>query len=279
MSKDFILNSSRNNIIRISAFGEQNLKNAPCVIFVHGFKGFKNWGIFPYSAEYFAERGFFVLTFNFSHNGVGPNLFEFDELDKFSKNTFSLEIEEIEELIQNYQKGFFGSTQNSDIFLIGHSRGGAISLLTASRLSAVKGLAVWASVAKLDRYSERQKEKWIEKGVFEVLNTRTNQVMSLNVSLLEDIEKNKHDLLNIEKSVKNLKKPLLILHGSEDLAVPVKEPEQLFEWSDKDITELKIIKATGHTFNAVHPFEGSNQKFEEVLKLTNEFFNKYLNRG
>ena len=36
-------------------------------------------------------------------------------------------------------------------------------------------------------------------------------MMKLNVSLLEDIEKNKNDLLNLENATKNLNKPLLII--------------------------------------------------------------------
>ena len=45
-------------------------KDAPVVIFAHGFKGFKDWGTHNLVANYFAEHGFRYLKFNFSHNGT-----------------------------------------------------------------------------------------------------------------------------------------------------------------------------------------------------------------
>ena len=129
-----------------------------------------------------------------------------------------------------------------------------------------------SAISRLDRYSERQKEEWKEKGYFEVLNTRTNQIMRLNISLLEDIEKNSDGILNLEKAVKELNRPLLIVHGDQDLAVKIDEAEKIYNWSDKQKTEyLKIMKA-GHTFDIKHPFDGSNDKFERVLDTTNKFF-------
>lgn len=276
MSKEFILSTRHNNKLRISAFGLKNLETSPCLIFVHGFKGFKDWGFGPYLGKYFADKGFFAITFNFSHNGVGKSLTEFDELDKFSENTFSLEIGELTELIDAYKKGFFGKSTNQKIGLVGHSRGGAISLLTAAKKKDVDAVSIWSSVAKFDRYSERQKENWKKKGVFEVLNQRTKQVMRLNLSLLEDIEKNCDTSLNISRAIANLNRPLLIIHGAQDLVVSIKEAEQLYDWSDKAKTEFQKIPAAGHTFDIKHPFEGSNQKFDKVINLTIDFFNKHF---
>lgn len=276
MSKDFILNTIQNDKFKVSAFGFDNILNAPCLVFVHGFKGFKDWGFGPYLAHNFASKGFFVLTFNFSHNGIGEKLTEFTELDKFAENTFSLEISELSQLIQAYLNNYFGETNNKKLGLLGHSRGGAISLLTGGKFQEIKAVAVWSSVSKLDRYSERQKEKWRQKGVFEVLNSRTKQVMKLNVSLLNDLENNIDGSLNIKKAVENLNKPLLIAHGEQDLAVSIREGEQIFNWSNKNKTEFFRIKAAGHTFDIKHPFEGSNDKFETLLNKTEKFFIKNL---
>ncbi len=274
MKKDFVLISKRNEKIRITTYGSES---APCLIYVHGFKGFKDWGFVPYMGEYLANKGFFVITFNFSHNGIGDYPLEFTELEKFGKNTFSLEIEELSEVIHAYQFNFFGGNTNKGVGLIGHSRGGAIALLTAGVKDDVKAVAVWASVSKLDRYSKRQKEEWRKKGVFEVLNTRTNQVMPLNISLLDDIEQNKDRKLNLKIAVNELNKQLLILHGEQDLAVKLDEGKEIYSWSNKVLTEFYPVEATGHTFDIKHPFEGSNPKFDFVLNKTEEFFTKNLN--
>ena len=277
MNKDFVLNTKKNEKIRITSFGYENLESAPCLIFVHGFKGFKDWGFWPYTGNYFAEKGFFVLTFNFSHNGVGDNIREFTELDKFAKNTFSIELAELNEVIDAYLNDFFGARSRRKIGMVGHSRGGGDSLIVSSKRNEISAVVLWAAVANFNRYSERQANEWRKNGFFEVLNTRTNQMMRLNVSLLEDIEKNKDDLLNLEKSAKNLNKPLLIVHGEQDLSVPLKEGEQIFNWSNKEKTEFFRIKATGHTFDITHPFEGSNPKFDSVLEKTLNFFKRHLN--
>ena len=79
--------------------------NLPLLIFAHGFKGFKDWGFFPYLCEELARAGFYVLSFNFSHNGVGENMLEFDELDMFEKNTFSIEARELEAVYRAVEDG------------------------------------------------------------------------------------------------------------------------------------------------------------------------------
>jgi pimeloyl-ACP methyl ester carboxylesterase len=272
MSKDFILNTARNEQLHITAYGLENINPIACLIFVHGFKGFKDWGFGPYIGQYFGKIGFFVILFNFSHNGIGDKLTEFTELDKFAQNTFSLEIEELSGLISAYLNGYFCKLSNQKIGLIGHSRGGAISLLTARQIVNVNAVAVWSSISKLDRYSGKQKENWRKKGYFEVFNTRTRQKMKLNLSLLEDIEKNGNNSLNLEKAVRELDRPLLIVHGEQDIAVQIKEAERLYEWSNKSITYFHRISSVGHTFNMKHPFEGSNSKFDELLQITGKFF-------
>lgn len=275
MIQNFVHYSSQKNKLNITVYGIENLSFAPCLICVHRFKGFKDWGFGPFIGNYFAEKGFFVLYFNFSRNGVGDSLTEFTELDKFAKNTFSLEVEELGEIIDLYRSNFFGQTKNEKIFLLGHSRGGAISLLTAFQRKEITKVAVWACVSTFDRYSKRQKEQWRKKGFFDVFNTRTKQAMRLNVSLLDDLENNKKDLLNIEKSVRNLKRPLLIAHGDQDLAVPLQEGELIYNWSDKQNTEFYKIEGTGHTFNCKHPFDGSNAKFDLLLEKTYIFLNQH----
>jgi len=124
----------------------------------------------------------------------------------------------------------------------------------------------------LDRYSSRQKEEWRKKGSFDVMNMRTKQVMSLNVDFLDDLERNFSSSLNIENAIKNLCIPLLIAHGDQDLAVPIFEAEQLYDWSDKSRTEFIKLFGTGHTFDIVHPFNGTTEKFEQLLEKTYQFF-------
>lgn len=276
MIKELNLITSKGNQLGITAYLVEKVFSGNAIIFVHGFKGFKDWGFGPYLADYLSNRGFFVITFNFSHNGIGENNQEFTEIDKFARNTFSLEVSELNELIDSLRSEVLGLELRGKIGILGHSRGGAISLLVASKRSDINGVAIWASISKLDRYSERQKDEWKKQGYFEVINTRTKQVMRLNSTLLEDIENNLKGALNLENSVRNLNCPLFIAHGDQDLAVPIIEADQIYDWSDKLKTEFYKIIGTGHTFDITHPFTGTNEKFEKLLDKTTKFFERNL---
>ena len=277
MKKEFAFKASDGEKIAITSFIEEPVFAGNTLILVHGFKGFKDWGFWPYIGEYFSKQGYFVITFNFSHNGIGDNPLEFTEIEKFADNTFSREIRELSELITAFRENFFDIQPQGKVGLIGHSRGGGISLLTASKRKDIDAVCTWASVSNFDRYSKRQKEEWRKKGVFEVLNTRTKQIMRLNVDLLNDIEKNSESSLNIEKAVNNLSCPLLIAHGDQDLAVPVKEAEMIYNWSDSSKTEFFKLFGTGHTFDISHPFAGTSEKLEKLLYKTSIFINKNFN--
>ncbi|MDX9924458.1 MAG: alpha/beta hydrolase [Ignavibacteriaceae bacterium] len=274
MRKNYKLITDDKEELNITLYSATEELSDKFLFFVHGFKGFKDWGFGPYIGEYFAENGFTAILFNFSHNGVPDNSTEFTELEKFSKNTFSREISELNQIIDAAKNGFFEDSIPKEIGIIGHSRGGAITILTAYKRDDINSIALWASVSNLDRYSVRQKEVWKKKGVFEVLNQRTKQVMSLGIGLLEDLEKNKNSTLNIKKAINSLKIPIFIGHGEQDLAVKIQEAEDLYSWSNKEKTEFLKISSTGHTFDMVHPHEKTNEKFEYLLSKTLLFFKR-----
>ncbi|PID62124.1 MAG: alpha/beta hydrolase [Ignavibacteriae bacterium] len=277
MKKNYTYTTEENYPIDITTYG--NIENENCIIFVHGFKGFKDWGFGPYIGEYLSNKNFFVITFNFSHNGVGKDSVDFDELDKFAENTYSKEISELEEIIAAYKSGFFGKIDSDKkIGLLGHSRGGGVAIVTASKNNNISAFVTWASIANFDRFSQRQKEDWKEKGYLEMLNSRTKQLMRMNKTFLDDLLENKSDTLNIEKAVRNLQIPYLLVHGEQDLAVSIKEAENIYYWSNKEKTELFKVKGTGHTFDIKHPFEGASKVLNKVLEKTSDFFDKNLNK-
>lgn len=279
MQVEYIYPLTGGEVLQVTFYKNNNLETRNSIIFVHGFKGFKEWGFFPYSANYFAERGYNVITFNFSHNGIENRPEEFTRLDKFEKNTVSREVYELDELISGIRNGFFGAElKETKIGLIGHSRGGAVSLALSNLMkNEISALALWASIAKWDRFTKRQIAEWKEQGYFEVINTRTNQIMRMGIDLLNDIEENQNGLLNIEKAVRNLNCPLFIAHGGQDITVPPDEADLLYEWSDKENTELYILPTAGHTFDVQHPFIGTNDKLERLLENSAKFFRKHFN--
>ena len=253
-------------------FGKQ-----PCLVYVHGFKGFKDWGFVPHVGSYFARKGIDVITFNFSHNGVAGHGEEFTELEKFAENTFSREVRETKEIInlcRNTQ--YFGTFLSKPLGLLGHSRGGGIALIAGSDSEDISGICTWNAVSTFDRYEKETKEKWKRQGYLEVVNSRTKQVFRLNVGLLEDLEKNGRKALHILEKVKVYKRPLLILHSQHDETVPMYESEQINIFGDSGLTDLRLIPETGHTFGTSHPFTGSTTALDLALDNTFSFFSHHL---
>jgi len=262
-----------NTDIRFPADLKEN-KKLPVVILCHGFKGFKDWGCFPYMMERISNEGFCTVAFNYSYNGTGENEDEqsdFTRLDLFAKNTFSRELDDTGSVIDYlYANSDELKIDTENITILGHSRGGGIAILKTAEDERINKLVVLSSVCSFDRYSEMLKSKWKEAGFFEVLNSRTNQIMRMDYTLIEDLEKNK-DRLDIQNAVSKIGVPALIIHGTQDITVDYSNAEDLYSRSNKDLFELKLIENTGHTFGAAHPFEGSTPALEEVILKVIEF--------
>jgi len=262
------------DILYTDFYFKEHEASQPLVVFCHGFKGFKDWGSFPYVFERVASAGNFVTAFNFSYNGTGDTpetMGEFSRLDLFAKNTFSRELDDLGSIFDYLQANKENYNYDFDnLTLVGHSRGGGIVILKAAEDTRVKKLISLASVSNFDRYSERHKKEWKERGYFEVMNMRTKQKMRLDYTLLEDLEKN-WDRLDIEKAAGEIKIPWLIVHGTEDLAVDYSNAETLYTAGTADTKQLVIMEKTGHTFGAVHPFEDTTDALENVITLMLNF--------
>ncbi len=265
-----IKNQDGNTINMDFRYPENADSKLPLLVFCHGFKGFKDWGCFPYMFDKFANQNIFTVSFNFSLNGTDnekANPVDFERLDNFAINTFSKELDDLGCVIDylESQQGNYNYDFNK-LILAGHSRGGGIAILKAAEDKRIKKLVVLASVSDFYRYGEETKRIWRERGFIEVLNTRTKQKMRMNVSLLEDLERHA-ERLDIKTALGRIEVPVLIIHGSEDMAVDADEAQTIYDGlKSKDLSMLKILENTGHTFGAVHPFAGSTAHLETVIE-------------
>ncbi len=241
----------------------------PLVIVSHGFKGFKEWGFLPYLSERMAEKGAIVYTQDFSLNGIIDAEKRTYDIDKFSRNTISQALSDIDYLI-NHCKEEYKEEWNGDVYLFGHSLGGGISIVAGKKFEAVKKIAVWGSISTFDRYSQRQKEIWRKRGVMEFNDQTTGETFKIDICYLEDLESNA-DEFSIMGSIKNLEKPLLILHGHVDVTVRPVEAQRMYDESNKKITNLVVQEKTNHTFGVVHPFIESNEQLDQAINTTLKF--------
>ena len=244
------------------------------VVVCHGFKGFKDWGFFPYLSSQIAKRtGLPTVSFNFSGNGVGDELDTFGELELFGHNTFSHEVMDLSAVLEGLTAGTLGDVRLNPIRrfgLFGHSRGGASVILTAAARDDVFALATWASISSVERYEQAYSEQLERDGVVIIHNSRTGQDMPLYRDLLDDIRANRESL-NVLGAAARLRAPFLILHGTQDESVPLSSARELGEAAG-DQGRLEWIDGGSHTMNSAHPFPGPNPTLDEAVNLAADHF-------
>lgn len=246
----------------------------PAVVIVPGFKGFKEWGMFPALAERVARAGFSAVSVNLSGAGVDDQgRFAFPE--RFGHNTFSAELEDLRRVLAALEQGAFGMPPTTRLGLVGHSRGGGTAILTASADPRVAALVTWAAISTVDRWAG-QEAGWRAAGRIEVVNSRTGEVLPLYTDVLDDIEQHAA-ALDIQAAAGRLTIPWLLLHGSADTAVPLAEAKQLAAAAAPGRPPRSIIvDGAGHTFGAVHPFAGIGPDLAQVFDETLKWLGRYL---
>lgn len=226
------------------------------VVVVHGFKGFKDWGFFPWLAQRLMSHRLAVCRFNMSRCGIGDDPESFDRLDLFEHDTYSIELADLRLAVQHAQQQCPGLPT----ILLGHSRGGGIALLGAADVPGLSGVIAWSPISRCDNWDAATHRDWQERGVTEVMNQRTRQVMRISRDVLDDFEKNR-ERLDIVRAAGELRAPLLVIHGGRDESVPIESGRLLAGRAD-DASMLEIARAS-HTFNAIHPLV--HVPFELVL--------------
>lgn len=180
-------------------------------IFAHCFTCTSSLSAVRNISRALTNHGFGVMRFDFT--GLGKSEGEFAE-SHFSANVEDL-VTVSEYMAENY---------SAPSLLVGHSLGGAAVLVADSKLVDVKAIATIGApatvghVKHLFSYKEGQLN---EEGYTEV--AIGGRPFNINPEFVEDFDKT--DLPSI---VKQLRKPLLILHSPIDTIVGIKNAEQIY---------------------------------------------------
>jgi uncharacterized protein len=236
----------------------------PAVVVVHGFKGFKDWGMFPPFAERLARAGVTAVTPNLSGSGV-DDAGQFSRPDHFSRNTFSAELEDLARVVTALAAGGLGVPAPPAIGIVGHSRGGGIAVLYTARDPRIRSLVTWAAISSVERWAPAEQQAWRAAGVKEIVNARTGERLPLSTAILDDIGQHATGALDILGAAERIAVPWLIVHGREDESVSHLEGEALHGASHPDTTTLFSVENAGHTFGAVHPWKGATPELERVF--------------
>ena len=255
---------------------------APVVLVLHGFKGFRRWGFFPWLGERIAGAGFASLVFDFSHNGTGAGGEAYPRGDLFRASSWRTHQEDLDAVIAAVRAGTLPGASSLDpgrIALLGHSLGGGLAVIRAAADPDLRCVAALAPVNRADRFSPREKETWRAKGELPIVNTRTGEVLPLGVGFLEDAEARAAELDAVAAAAR-LSCPLLVVHGEEDTSVPPAEGRSLVESAIAAgrAARYSPIAGTQHTFDAVHPFDGPTPALLRAWTEVRAFLETYLVR-
>lgn len=276
--KNYTLKGYTERPITLDIYWQEADRKKPVVVFAHGFKGFKDWGHWHLIAEKFAQLGFCFVKFNFSHNGVRvDDLNNFSDLEAFGHNNFEKEWNDLQAVLDwletdaDVLKLCQLDTQN--ITLIGHSRGGPIAILEGVQRLSVCQIISWAGVHELNYAWEHHPELlalWKKEGLRYIKNGRTQQNMPLYYQLYENYQRNPAKF-SVREALNTNRKPFLIVHGSEDPAVPVTAAKYLFQHAND--AQIFIVEGANHVFGGSHPYaeeflpEHSEQLVEKSVQF------------
>jgi pimeloyl-ACP methyl ester carboxylesterase len=252
----------------------------PVVLFVHGFKGFKDWGHFPRLADFFAERCFVFVKLNLSHNGlVVGGTGDLEDLEAFGRNNFSIELDDIGQVIDAL---FAGETPvpaaEMDLLclcLVGHSRGGGLVLLKAAEDPRVRAVATWAAIAAVHpQWPQAIFDEWERTGIIHVPNTRTGQQLPMHYQIVQDYHANRSRLDIAHNVRRRLRQPLLLVHGDQDETVNVAAAHALHQL--RPDAELLLVPGATHMFGGAHPWPAAElpEPARFVAEKTAEFFQR-----
>jgi pimeloyl-ACP methyl ester carboxylesterase len=252
-------------------------ENRPVIVVSPGFLAFRRWGFFPHVSERLAEAGFHVVTISFSHSGTDDDTGMIVRPDEFAANKVSTEIADLERALGWIASGDFPLDAGPVCGLLGHSRGGSVSILAAGGFLGeeasprVGSIVTWSTPSRLDRYTDRRKAEWKRTGALVFSDERSPVPLRLDYSYYEDIDSNR-ERYDVPKAASGLGIPHLVVHGGRDAAVSISEARAFFDIPADGKRRLEEIPGCGHTFGVIHPMSAPTAALEKAVSMTVEWF-------
>jgi dipeptidyl aminopeptidase/acylaminoacyl peptidase len=224
---------------KLSDEEEKQGDRIPIVIICHGFVGNRigTDRLFVKAARELSANGYMVLRFDYAGSGESYGDYGQEGLDSMIEQT---------RIVLDYMSDIEG-TDPERVTLLGHSLGGAVSILTAAKDKRVTNLVLWASVAHplsdiLSITGEQVYENAQKQGYGEYLGYR------LTSSFFESLTKY-HPL----REINHFSGDVLLIHGTSDDVIPADYSflyQKLFWTRLGGECDKEIIMHANHTFSS-----------------------------
>jgi putative redox protein len=188
-----------------------NQKPNQFAIFAHCFSCNSNFNAVKNISRSLSNHGFGVLRFDFT--GLGRS-----EGD-FAESHFSANVEDLLDV-----STFLEENYKSPSLLVGHSLGGAAVIVAASKLENVKAVATVgapANVSHVTHLFSHAIDDVPEKGDVEV--KIGGRPFKINQEFVNDFHKT-----DLPKIIKNLRKPILVMHAPFDKVVGIENAHEIY---------------------------------------------------
>lgn len=202
------------------------MSNEIVLIMAHGFRGSRDGGGRSTAFAQMAAGVCKVVRFNFNGSQI-----------------LSRQVEELQTVIATVRE----KLKPQKLFLLGRSLGGAASMITASADENIDGLILWATPNDLRKtfWNALGEELYNKLDAGETLHLEDERgKMDLTPDFLTDLDQ--YDLNALMS--KWQERPLLILHGEQDVTVNVEQGKKNFELAGGD-KEIYTFPNGDHTFS------------------------------
>lgn len=190
----------------------ENKKPIAFSIFSHCFTCSKDLKAIANIDKSLSDEGIAVLRFDFT--GIGESEGEFSDTN-YSDYLNDL-ISAAEFLEFNYE---------APKVLIGHSLGGCIAIESADKIQSVKAVITIGTPAEPSRLSEKLRRTKAKAEIEGIAETEIGGIKyKFKKQFFDDIEKHR-----LEPFIKNLERPLLVMHSPIDSYTPFEEGEKIFQ--------------------------------------------------
>ncbi|MBB3128669.1 alpha-beta hydrolase superfamily lysophospholipase [Paenibacillus rhizosphaerae] len=239
--KEHVWINSRNKRLSAMLHQQEGSHDPAIVIFCHGFTGEKVGGsqFYLHLANAIEAAGYAALRFDYAGSGESEGEFAIDT----TVTGWTTDLQHVIAWVTS-QKSY----ENSPIYILGHSLGGCIALLCDDPKHRIAGrIAIAPEVFPEENYrnSILGPVLWRESENGKIISHFFGKSYSLEPGFVRDMLDKKHDPIEASKSYDC---PVLLIHGTEDDAVPFSGSKSYYnQYSGPK--ELHLIEGADHGFS------------------------------
>lgn len=238
----------------LELLGDTHLPAGPPIaaaVIVHGYKGYKDYGMFPPLAECLARAGVVAHRFNLAHSGMTNAIETFERPDLFERDTWRFQSEDIRAVAHAVRAGDLAG-QELPLFLIGHSRGGVACILAAGWFAddlALAGIVTINAPASCDSLPDAERDALLRDGFLPTISARTGQTLRVGRAWLQD-QLDHPDLHDLLAQAKRVRRPALVIQGDADQTVDPASADRLGAALG---ARVLTVPAGNHVLNTPNP--------------------------